>query len=133
MGKNSFFLKLGAFAGSCSKYEKVQGGVQGKVDRSVALAAMMQVFLIAAIVAAAANGLALEIVDRVVAIVNNDVVSLYELNQSVQPFVEKIQSSQYPDDVERQLMFEARQKVLQQLIDQKTDRPGIGQASDYGQ
>jgi peptidyl-prolyl cis-trans isomerase SurA len=62
---------------------------------------------------------AVEIVDRVVAVVNNDVVSLYELNQSARPFIEQIQSSQYPDDVERQLEFEVRQKVLQQLIDEK--------------
>ena len=72
-----------------------------------------------AVMAAPLGALAVEIVDRVVAIVNDDVISLYELNQSVQPFVQQIQSSQYPKDVEQQMLFEMRQKVLQQLIDQK--------------
>ena len=72
-----------------------------------------------AVLAVALYSHAVEIVDRVVAVVNDDVVSLYELNQLVKPFVEKIRSSQYPEDVERQLTFEVRQKVLQQLIDQK--------------
>jgi peptidyl-prolyl cis-trans isomerase SurA len=63
--------------------------------------------------------LAAEIVDRIVAIVNNEVISLYELNQIARPYFERIKSSQYPVDVEKKLMFEVRQKILKQLIDQK--------------
>ena len=65
------------------------------------------------------RSLAAEIVDRIVAIVNNEVISLYELNQFAKPYFERIKSSRYPVDVERKLMFEVRQKILKELIDQK--------------
>jgi peptidyl-prolyl cis-trans isomerase SurA len=65
------------------------------------------------------RSLSAEIVDRIVAIVNNDVISLYELNQVAKPYFERIKSSRYPLDVEKKLMFEVRQKILKELIDQK--------------
>jgi len=65
------------------------------------------------------RSLAAEIVDRIVAIVNNEVISLYELNQIAKPYFERIKSSRYPVDVEKKLMFEVRQKILKELIDQK--------------
>jgi len=65
-----------------------------------------------------AVGLAAELVDRIVAVVNDEVISLYELDQVATPYIEQVQSSQYPSDVERKLIFEVRQKVLDQLIDQ---------------
>jgi len=65
------------------------------------------------------RSLAAEIVDRIVAIVNNEVISLYELNQTAKPYFERIKSSRYPVDVEKKLMFEVRQKIIKELIDQK--------------
>lgn len=65
------------------------------------------------------RSLAAEIVDRIVAIVNNEVISLYELNQIAKPYFERIKSSRYPVDVEKKLMFEVRQKIIKELIDQK--------------
>jgi len=71
-----------------------------------------------------------ELVDRIVAVVNDEVISLYELDQVAEPYIEQVQGSQYPSDVERQLVFEVRQKVLSQLIDQtltdqELERQGI--------
>jgi len=102
-----------------SKDEIQRNRPLGRVDRCFALTAAAWGLVMTALMAVPVRSLALEIVDRVVAIVNNEVVSLYELNESVRPFIEQIQSSQYPDDVERQLKYEVRQKVLQQLIDEK--------------
>lgn len=62
---------------------------------------------------------AAEIVDRIVAIVNNEVISLYELDQTVAPYIQKVKESQYPPDVERQVLFEIRSQVLNELINQK--------------
>ncbi len=89
------------------------------MDRFIVCTAVTLGLLAVALTAAPVPCFALEIVDRVVAVVNNDVVSLYELNQSVRPYIEQIKSSQYPEDVEQKLEFEVRQKVLQQLIDEK--------------
>ena len=62
---------------------------------------------------------AAEIVDRIVAIVNNEVISLYELDQTAAPYIQKVKESQYPPDVERQVLFEIRSQVLNELINQK--------------
>jgi peptidyl-prolyl cis-trans isomerase SurA len=62
---------------------------------------------------------AADVVDRIVAIVNNEVISLYELNQILEPFIEKINASQYPLETEQQLIARVRQKVINQMIDQK--------------
>lgn len=60
-----------------------------------------------------------EVVDRIVAIVNDEVISLYELNQATQPYIEQVRNSQYPQDVERQLVFEVRGKILNEMINEK--------------
>ena len=60
-----------------------------------------------------------EVVDRIVAIVNDEVISLYELNKATQPYIEQVRNSQYPQDVERQLTFEVRSKILNELINEK--------------
>ncbi len=119
MGQNSFFLTLGIHTDDRSKERSWHSGLRGRMDRFVGCTAVTLGLLAVALAAAPAPCFALEIVDRVVAVVNNDVVSLYELNQSVRPYIEQIQSSQYPEDVEQKLAFEVRQKVLQQLIDEK--------------
>jgi peptidyl-prolyl cis-trans isomerase SurA len=119
MGKDSFFLKP-AFHSGCRKKDRIKcDGMRQRVHRWAALSVVTSALLTMVTTAVPLPSFAVEIVDRVVAIVNNEVVSLYELNRSVAPFIEQIQSSQYPEDVARQLKFEVRQKVLQELIDQK--------------
>jgi peptidyl-prolyl cis-trans isomerase SurA len=91
----------------------------------MALTAFLLLGLLSAVPAAGA-----ELVDRIVAVVNDEVISLYELDQFVGPYIEQVQNSQYPSDVEQRLVFEVRQKVLNQLIDQaltdqELERQGI--------
>ena len=60
-----------------------------------------------------------ELVDRIVAVVNNDVISLQELNQIIAPYAERIKESSYSAEEEKKMLFEIRRKILDQLIDQK--------------
>jgi peptidyl-prolyl cis-trans isomerase SurA len=60
-----------------------------------------------------------ELVDRIVAVVNNDVISLQELNQIIKPYAERIKKSRYSVEKEKKMLFEVRRKILDQLIDQK--------------
>ncbi len=60
-----------------------------------------------------------QIVDRIVAIVNDEIISLYELDQMAKPFIEKIKEVRYPKEQERQMIFEVRKRLLDQMIDQK--------------
>jgi len=60
-----------------------------------------------------------EIVDRIVAQVNDDIITLYDLNRSIEPFVEKIKASGYPVEQERKVLYKVREDVLNDLIEDK--------------
>lgn len=60
-----------------------------------------------------------KMVDRIVAVVNDDVISLYDLDQEMKPFISRIKSMQYSADKERQMLYQLRTQTLNRLIDQK--------------
>jgi len=60
-----------------------------------------------------------EVVDRIVAVVNDDIITLFELNRSVRPYAERIRALGYSTDKERRMLFKVREDILSQLIDQK--------------
>jgi len=62
-----------------------------------------------------------ETVDRIVAIVNNDVITLYELNQSLQPYAERIKTLGYSSNQEHTMLFKVREEILKKLIDEKVE------------
>jgi peptidyl-prolyl cis-trans isomerase SurA len=62
-----------------------------------------------------------ELVDRIVAVVNDEVITLMELNSSIKPYVGKIQSLGYPQEKKQQLLFKVRKDILDRLIDQKIE------------
>lgn len=66
--------------------------------------------------ASAAGG---EVVDRIVAVVNDDVLTLVELEQAVQPYRSKLAAMGYSAEKERQMLFKVREDILNQLINEK--------------
>jgi peptidyl-prolyl cis-trans isomerase SurA len=58
-----------------------------------------------------------EVVDRIVAVVNSDIVTLYDLNRAFKPFEANIKALGYPPEKERQTLFQVRSDLLNQLID----------------
>jgi len=60
-----------------------------------------------------------EIVDRIVAVVNDDIITLFELNRLFEPYAEKVRALGYQIDKERKMLFKVREDVLSRLIDQK--------------
>jgi peptidyl-prolyl cis-trans isomerase SurA len=64
-----------------------------------------------------------EIVDRIVAQVNEDIITLYELNQSLAPYIEKIKERSLPLDQEQQMLARMKEDVLMNLVnDRLTDQ-----------
>ena len=57
------------------------------------------------------------VVDRIVAVVNSDIITLYDLNRAFKPYEANIRALQYPPDKARQTLFQVRSDVLNQLID----------------
>ncbi len=60
-----------------------------------------------------------EVVDRILAVVNDDIVTQYEFNEAVKPYEARIRSLGYSADKERQVLSKVREEVLNQLIDEK--------------
>jgi peptidyl-prolyl cis-trans isomerase SurA len=60
-----------------------------------------------------------EIIDRILAVVNDDVISLYEFNREFRAFAQQIVQSDYPVSQKREILDRARVEKLHQLIDQK--------------
>ena len=57
------------------------------------------------------------VVDRIVAVVNSDVITLYDLNRAFKPYEANIRALGYPPDKERATLFQVRSDVLSKLID----------------
>ncbi|MBA4367704.1 MAG: hypothetical protein C0403_08710 [Desulfobacterium sp.] len=57
------------------------------------------------------------VVDRIVAIVNDDIVTLSELNEILDPYAEKIRTYGYPPEKEKEMLFNAREEIVNQLIE----------------
>lgn len=60
-----------------------------------------------------------EVVDRIVAVVNDDIITLFELNLTFKPYEEKIRKLGYSTDQEHQMLFKVREDMLNRLIYQK--------------
>jgi peptidyl-prolyl cis-trans isomerase SurA len=60
-----------------------------------------------------------EVVDRVVAIVNDDCIALSELNERIEPFIRELREADYPEEAKRQMLFKLRQELLDKMIDEK--------------
>lgn len=67
------------------------------------------------------NSESAEIVDRIVAVVNDDVITLSELNSVVEPYAKKIQTFGYLPEKEQMLLFKVRENMLDRLINEKIE------------
>ena len=59
-----------------------------------------------------------ELTDRIVAIVNDDVITLSELTEALKPYVLQIREAHYPPEEEREILFKLREEILDKMIDQ---------------
>ncbi len=57
------------------------------------------------------------VIDKIVAIVNSDIITLVELNREAAPYVERIKAAGYSADEKQQMIREVHEKVLDALID----------------
>lgn len=55
--------------------------------------------------------------DRIVAIVNDNIIVLSELDQALEPYRERLKTLGYSSEKEQEMLYEVREKVLDQLID----------------
>lgn len=60
-----------------------------------------------------------KVIDRIAAVVNDEVISLFELNQEMLPYLERMKSLGYSPEQEEAARYKLREDVLNQLIDKK--------------
>ena len=59
-----------------------------------------------------------EVIDRIVAIVNDDIVTLVQLRKETAPYIKNIESSEYSGDKKQEMMQTINKKILNALVDQ---------------
>jgi peptidyl-prolyl cis-trans isomerase SurA len=59
------------------------------------------------------------LVDRIVAEVNDDIITLYDLNRKAAPYIKRVKAMARPLEEERRMIYEVREKVLNQMVDEK--------------
>jgi peptidyl-prolyl cis-trans isomerase SurA len=63
-----------------------------------------------------------EVVDRIVAIVNNDIVTLVQLNKETAVYKKNFETAGYDDDQKQKMIDKINEKILNALIDQSLTR-----------
>ncbi len=62
---------------------------------------------------------ATEVLDRIVAVVNEEIILLSELNERMEPYVQRIHQQDFSLEQERQMIYKVREEILNRLIDEK--------------
>lgn len=65
------------------------------------------------------NSFSAEIVDRIVAVVNDEIITYSTLNEAFRPYEKKIKEQNYPLTKEMEFRFQFRERLINQLIDEK--------------
>jgi len=60
-----------------------------------------------------------EVVDRIVAVVNNDIITYLEMQRELKPYEKRLKSMGYDEEKERQMRYKLQRDVIYRLIDQK--------------
>lgn len=59
------------------------------------------------------------VVDRIVAVVNDEIITLYDLNETLKPYEANIQALNYSPEKKRKTLFKLRADLLNELVNQK--------------
>jgi peptidyl-prolyl cis-trans isomerase SurA len=70
------------------------------------------------------------VVDRVVAVVNDEIILMSELNEALNPFLGRLQEYQYSQEEKDKILYKLREEILTQMIneritDQQAKKAGI--------
>ena len=90
---------------------------------------MYMVFFIWLGVVGIATSHGAEIVDRIVAVVNDDIITLNDFNQALKPYMNQIKSMGYDSEKEFDVSAKLQKDILDRLIDQKLTDQEIKKAS----
>jgi len=59
------------------------------------------------------------VVDRIVAVVNNDIITQVDLNKAVLPYMKKIDAASYTEEKKKAIVYKLKQDMLNRMIERK--------------
>jgi len=59
------------------------------------------------------------VIDRIVAIVNDDIIVLSELNEKLKPYTDRIAKMGYPPEKEKKMIYKVRDDIISTMVDQR--------------
>ncbi len=86
--------------------------------RNRALGAVVAI-LVLIISTTATDSAASQLLDRIVAVVNEDIILLSELNKEMTVYSQRIRQQGFDSEKERRTLFEVRKEMLNRLVDEK--------------
>ena len=80
---------------------------------------LVGILLCATLVVESAPAAEVETLDRIVAVINEEIITLYDLNRVFEPYAKNVKALKYSKDQERQMLFKVRSDLLKELVDRK--------------
>ncbi|WP_319404705.1 SurA N-terminal domain-containing protein [uncultured Desulfosarcina sp.] len=88
------------------------------MKRNLSLGILIGMWVLVFATSATASA-ASEVLDRIVAVVNEDIILLSELRERMEPYAQRIRQQGFDLDKERQMIFKVREEMLNRLVDEK--------------
>ena len=60
-----------------------------------------------------------EVIDKIVAVVNEDIITLVELNKAIKPYLAEVEKTAYEDEKKKQIINKLQNDMLQKMIEFK--------------
>lgn len=89
------------------------------INRAQAKALVLSLILAIGTIAVMSETAHAQVVDRIVAIVNDEIITLNELNQALRPYIDNINSAGYKGEQREKILFKLRSDMLSRMIDRK--------------
>ncbi len=99
-------------------FKRVVSFFQYSITKVALTRGLIQGILAGALLLTAVNGHA-ELVDRILAIVNEDIILLSDVDQAMAPLREKLKQAGYSDAQQRLYLTDQQRPMLQKMIDEK--------------
>ena len=88
------------------------------MKRNLSLVGLVGALMLAFAATATASAAA-EVIDRIVAVVNEDIILLSELQDRMKPYTQRIRQQGFDLDKERKMLFKVREDILNRMVDEK--------------
>jgi len=92
---------------------------KSSVLAAMTASALALFFICAPLLIMAASPVRAQLIDRIVAIVTDDIITLVELNSALRPYMEKVESSDYTPQKKKEIIYQLSGDMLNRMVERK--------------